>query len=65
MIPHYIRQEDVARMTGARREVVSSLLNRLREKRVIGYSRKGSLRVDRAALESYVQALMTRTGRGK
>ena len=57
MIPHYIRQEDVARMTGARREVVSGLLNRLREKGVIGYSRKGSLRVDRGALDRYVQSL--------
>jgi CRP/FNR family transcriptional regulator, cyclic AMP receptor protein len=57
MIPHYIRQEDVARMTGARREVVSGLLNRLREKGVIGYSRKGSLRVDRGALDRYVQLL--------
>ena len=57
-IPHYIRQEDVARMTGARREVVSGLLNRLREKGVIGYSRKGSLRVDRGALDRYVQSLL-------
>ena len=56
-IPHYIRQEDVARMTGARREVVSGLLNRLREKGVIGYSRKGSLRVDRGALDRYMQSL--------
>ena len=58
MIPHYIRQEDVARMTGARREVVSGLLNRLRENGVIGYSRKGSLRVDRDALDRYVQSLL-------
>lgn len=59
-IPHYIRQEDVARMTGARREVVSGLLNRLRDKAVIGYSRKGMLRVDRDALDRYVRSLLKR-----
>ena len=52
-IPHYIRQEDVARMTGARREVVSGLLNRLRDEGVIGYTRKGTLWVNRAALDRY------------
>lgn len=56
-IPHYIRQEDVARMTGARREVVSSLLNRLRERGVITYSRKGTLRVGASALHRYLQGL--------
>lgn len=61
-ILHYIRQEDVARMTGARREVVSGLLNRLREKGVIGYSRKGTLRVDRDALDRHVQSLVRRSG---
>ena len=61
LIPHYIRQEDVARMTGARREVVSGLLNRLREKGVIGYSRKASLRVHRGALGRFVQSLLKRS----
>lgn len=61
-IPHYIRQEDVARMTGARREVVSGLLNRLRDKTVIGYSRKGMLWVDPGALDRYVQSLLKRAG---
>ena len=56
-IPHYIRQEDVARMTGARREVVSGLLNRLRDERVIGYTRKGTLRVNRSALDRFAQAI--------
>ncbi|MGH7427862.1 MAG: Crp/Fnr family transcriptional regulator, partial [Candidatus Methylomirabilaceae bacterium] len=59
-IPHYIRQEDVARMTGARREVVSGLLNRLRKKAVIGYSRKGTLRVDLSALDRYLHSLRQR-----
>lgn len=57
-ISHYIRQEDIARMTGARREVVSGLLNRLRDKAVIGYSRKGTLNVDRGALDRYVHTLL-------
>lgn len=61
-IPHYIRQEDVARMTGARREVVSGLLNRLREKGVVDYSRKGTLRVEPRALGRYVQSLQRRGG---
>jgi CRP/FNR family transcriptional regulator, cyclic AMP receptor protein len=60
LIPHYIKQEDVARMTGARREVVSGLLNRLREKGVISYSRKGSLRLDRGNLDRVVQSLRKR-----
>jgi CRP-like cAMP-binding protein len=55
-IPHYIRQEDIARMTGARREVVSGLLNRLRDKGVIGYSRKGTLRLDSSALDRYMRS---------
>lgn len=61
-IPHYIRQEDIARMTGARREVVSGLLNRLRDRAVIDYSRKGTLGVDRGALDRYVQSLLKRGG---
>lgn len=56
-IPHYIKQEDVARMTGARREVVSGLLNRQRERGVISYSRKGTLHVDPSALDRYLQSL--------
>ena len=54
-IPHYVKQEDVARLTGARREVVSGLLNRLREEGVISYSRKGTLQVDLGALERHLQ----------
>ena len=60
-IPHYITQEDVARMTGARREVVSSLLNRLRERGVITYSRKGTLRVSASTLERYLQGWLQRS----
>ncbi|HKS96291.1 MAG TPA: Crp/Fnr family transcriptional regulator, partial [Terriglobia bacterium] len=38
-IDHYIRQEELAQMIGARREVVSTALNRLREMGLIDYSR--------------------------
>lgn len=44
-------------MTGTRREVVSGLLNRLRTRRVIGYTRKGVLRVNRDASARFTQAL--------
>lgn len=60
VIPHYITQEDVARMTGARREVVSSLLNRLRERGVITYSRKGTLRIRGNTLDRYLQGWLQR-----
>lgn len=63
VIPHYITQEDVARMTGARREVVSSLLNRLREGGVITYSRKGTLRIRGNILDRYLVGRL-RQGRG-
>lgn len=60
VIPHYITQEDVARMVGARREVVSSLLNRLRDAGVISYSRKGTLRVSGSTLDRYLQGWLQR-----
>jgi CRP/FNR family cyclic AMP-dependent transcriptional regulator len=56
-IPHHITQEDLGRMTGARREVVSGLLNRLRERGVISYTRKGVIRVNRDALTKYTLSL--------
>jgi CRP-like cAMP-binding protein len=64
-IPHHITQEDLGRMTGARREVVSGLLNRLREQRVISYTRKGVIRVNRDALAKYTRSLSRAGGRGK
>lgn len=60
VVPHYITQEDVARMTGARREVVSTLLNRLRDAGVITYSRKGTLRVSENTLARYLQGRLQR-----
>lgn len=56
-IPHHFTQDELARMIGARREVVSGLLNRLRERRLISYTRKGVMRVDRDALTRYTQSL--------
>jgi CRP/FNR family cyclic AMP-dependent transcriptional regulator len=52
-IGHYIKQEELAHMIAARREVTSSLLNRLREMGLIEYSRKGRLIIHTEALEKY------------
>jgi CRP/FNR family cyclic AMP-dependent transcriptional regulator len=56
-IGHYIKQEELAQMIATRREVVSSLLNRLREMDLISYSRKGRLKVNTKALQTYVDSL--------
>lgn len=50
-LTHYFRQDDLAQMIGARREVVSTLLNQLREQGVVTYTRKDSLLLHRAGLE--------------
>ncbi len=49
-IVHHITQEELARMIGARREVVSGLLNRLRTDGLISYTRRGLIEIDREAL---------------
>lgn len=56
-IAHYITQEDLAQIIAARREVVSGLLNRLRDRGLIDYRRKGRISVHRQALESYLASL--------
>jgi CRP/FNR family transcriptional regulator, cyclic AMP receptor protein len=56
-IGHYIKQEELAQMIATRREVVSSLLNRLREMGLISYSRKGPLNVNTKALQTYLDSL--------
>ena len=56
-ITHYVRQEELAQMIAARREVVSGLLNRLRERGLIDYSRKGQISVHRAELDAYLATL--------
>jgi CRP/FNR family cyclic AMP-dependent transcriptional regulator len=55
-IGHYIKQDELAKIVGARREVVSSLLNRLRNSGHISYSPRGFIAVNRAALQAYVDA---------
>ncbi len=56
-IAHYISQEELARMVGARREVVSRVLNQLRKKALVGYSRKGPIQVDRSLLAAYLDSI--------
>lgn len=56
-IPQPLRQEDLAKMVGARREVVSRELNRLRREGVVRYSTRGPIRIDRTALCSLRNAL--------
>jgi CRP/FNR family cyclic AMP-dependent transcriptional regulator len=55
-IGHYIKQDELAKIVGARREVVSGLLNRLRNSGHISYSPRGFIGVNRAALQAYVDA---------
>ncbi|MEO8908726.1 MAG: Crp/Fnr family transcriptional regulator [Gemmatimonadaceae bacterium] len=55
-IVHYVRQEELAQMIAARREVVSGLLNRLRADGLIDYSRKGHISVHRSPLKAYLES---------
>ena len=55
-IPRAITQDELAHMIGARREVVSSLLNRLRDAQVIRYDRRLPMHVDRDALERFLRS---------
>jgi CRP/FNR family transcriptional regulator len=50
-LTHYFRQDEMAQMIGASREVVSTLLNQLREQEIVSYGRKDALLVRRAELE--------------
>lgn len=56
-IAHYIKQADLARLVGVRREVASGLLNRLRERQLIGYSRKSRIWVDCDGLQCLADAI--------
>jgi len=60
-LAHYIRQEELARLVGARREVVSGLLNRLRASGHISYSPRGAITLRRGSLERFLEA-RTRAG---
>ena len=53
-LTHYFRQDDLAQMIGARREVVSTLLNQLREQGLITYARKDGLLLRRAELDRFL-----------
>jgi CRP/FNR family transcriptional regulator, cyclic AMP receptor protein len=55
-LAHYIRQEELARLVGARREVVSGLLNQLRASGHISYSPRGAITVRPAGLRSFLEA---------
>ncbi len=56
-IAHHITQEELANMIGARREVVSGLLNRFRTDGLISYPRRGLIQVDREALKAYLASM--------
>jgi CRP/FNR family transcriptional regulator, cyclic AMP receptor protein len=56
-IGHHITQEELAHMIGARREVVSGLMNRFRTEEMISYTRRGLIEVDREALQAYVDSM--------
>jgi CRP/FNR family transcriptional regulator, cyclic AMP receptor protein len=49
-IRHRLAQDELARLVGARREVVSGLMNRLRDKGLISYARAGFIVVDHRRL---------------
>jgi CRP/FNR family transcriptional regulator len=56
-LTHTITQQELAQMVGARRAVVSGLLNRLRERRLISYARRGPIRIDRDALLEFLRSI--------
>jgi CRP/FNR family transcriptional regulator len=55
-IGRYIRQEELAKLVGARREVVSGLLNQLRASGHISYSARGAITIQRVALQAFLDA---------
>jgi CRP/FNR family transcriptional regulator len=56
LVLHYITQQELARLVGARREVASGLLNRLRDRGLIRYQRRGPIAIDGKALRSFVES---------
>jgi CRP-like cAMP-binding protein len=56
-IAHHIKQEELAAMIGAPRQVVSGLLNQLRGLRLVSYERKGFLTFDKEALKHYLRSI--------
>lgn len=56
-IAHYIKQEELAQMIAAPREVVSGLLNELRAMDLVAYSRRGRLTISTEALRTYLESI--------
>jgi CRP/FNR family transcriptional regulator len=56
-ITHHITQEELGRLISARREVVSGLLNQLRNTGLISYARRGLIIVNRQALQSLLASI--------
>jgi CRP/FNR family transcriptional regulator, cyclic AMP receptor protein len=54
-LAHYIRQEELAQLVGARREVVSGLLNRLRTSGHISYSPRSAITVRPTSLQRFLE----------
>lgn len=52
-IPTYLTQDEIAQMTGARRERISTALNFLRRKHMIQYTTRGHLVLNLKALEAF------------
>jgi CRP/FNR family transcriptional regulator, cyclic AMP receptor protein len=52
-IPTYITQQEIAQMVAVRRERVSTAMNFLRKRGIVGYSRRGHIVLDLTALENY------------
>jgi CRP/FNR family transcriptional regulator len=57
-ITHHITQEELARLISARREVVSGLLNQLRNTGLISYTRRGLIVVNREALQGLLDSIV-------
>jgi CRP/FNR family transcriptional regulator len=55
-IPRSITQDELAQIVAARREVVSGLLSRLRTSGHISYTPRGSITIDRDALQAFLDA---------
>ena len=56
LVLRYITQQELAHLVGARREVVSGLLNRLRDRGLIRYLRRGPISIEGKALRAFVES---------
>ena len=53
-LAHYIKQDELAQLVGARREVVSGLMSRLRASGHVSYTPRGPITIQRAALQAFL-----------